>query len=84
MPVVEASVTLSFLHQYQHVSGSKSETIDQFFVCHLIFWILLLHGGKCNLLSHIYVLRSSPGSPNFFVREPHKLLHNSSRDGHHT
>jgi len=28
MPVVEASLTLSFLYQYQYVSGSKSETID--------------------------------------------------------
>jgi len=28
MPVVQASLTLSFLYQYQYVSGSKSETID--------------------------------------------------------
>jgi len=28
MPVVEASLTLSFLYQYQYVSGSKPETID--------------------------------------------------------
>jgi len=28
MPVVEASLTSSFLYQYQYVSGSKSETID--------------------------------------------------------
>jgi len=27
---------------------------------------------------------SSPGSPNIFVRRPHKLLHNSSRVGHLT
>jgi len=26
--VVDASLTLSFLHQYQYLSGSKSETID--------------------------------------------------------
>jgi len=28
MPVVEASLTLSFVYQYQYVSGSKLETID--------------------------------------------------------
>jgi len=28
MPVVEASLTLSFLYQCQYVIGSKSETID--------------------------------------------------------
>jgi len=28
MPVVEASLTLSFLYQYQYVNGSKLETID--------------------------------------------------------
>jgi len=31
MLVVEASLTLSFLYQYQYVGGSKSETIDSAF-----------------------------------------------------
>jgi len=36
MTVVEAFLTLSFLYQYQHVSGRKSETIVPCFVCHSI------------------------------------------------
>jgi len=59
-PVVEASLTLSFLHQYQYASGSKSETIDSaspdirtFDLC---FGLDLLHSRKCSPLSHIYVL----------------------------
>jgi len=55
MPAVEASLTLSFLYQYQYVSGSKSETIDQCFVCHAIyvFGFDLLHSRKCSPLSHM-------------------------------
>jgi len=30
------------------------------------------------------VYRGSPGSPNFFVRGPHNLSHNSPRAGHLT
>jgi len=37
MPVIEASLTLSFLYQYQCYSGSKSETIVQCSACHAIF-----------------------------------------------
>jgi len=40
MPVVEASLTLLFLYQYQYVSGSKSETIDSASpVIRFMFWI---------------------------------------------
>jgi len=50
MPVIKASLTLSFLQQYQYVSGSKSETMDRCFVCHSIcFRFCLLHGGKFTL-----------------------------------
>jgi len=42
MPVVEAPLTLSFLYQYQYVSGSKSETIDSASPdTRLMFWIWL-------------------------------------------
>jgi len=55
MPVVEASLTLLFLCQYQCVSGCKSETVDQCFVCHSIyvFRFDLRHSRKCSLLSHM-------------------------------
>jgi len=54
VPVVEASQTVLFLYQYQFVSGSKSETIDQCSVCHSIFLFGfdLLHSRKCSVLSH--------------------------------
>jgi len=53
--VVEASLTLSFLYQYQYVSGSKSETIGSASPdIRLMFWIWLLHRRKCSPLSHIY------------------------------
>jgi len=40
MPVVGASPTLSFLYQYQYVSGSKSETVDSTSPdIRLMFWI---------------------------------------------
>jgi len=42
MPVVEASLKLSFLYQHQYVSGSKSETIDSASPdIWLMFWIWL-------------------------------------------
>jgi len=38
--VVEASLTLPFLYQYQYVSGSKSETTDSASPdIRLMFWI---------------------------------------------
>jgi len=40
MPVIEASLTLSFLYEYQYVSASKSETIDSASPdIRLMFWI---------------------------------------------
>jgi len=49
MSVVEASLTLSFQHQY--VRGSKSETMVRRFVCYLMFVFRLdvLHSTKCTL-----------------------------------
>ena len=42
MPVVEASLTLSFLYQYQYVNGSKSETIGGVSPdIRFMFWIWL-------------------------------------------
>jgi len=54
MPVVEVSLTLSFLFQYKSVSGSMSETITQCFVCHSIsaFRFGLFSRRKCT--SHTY------------------------------
>jgi len=43
-----------------------------FYYILLVFYIILR------------ILTLDQGSPNFFVREPHKLLHNSSRAGHLT
>jgi len=49
MPVVKASLTLSFLCQTQYVGCRKSETIVQCFVCHSIsfFKFDLLHDISC-------------------------------------
>jgi len=54
MPVVEVSLTLSFLHQYQCYSGSKSETIVHISVCYSIYGFKfdLHHRRKC-ALTHI-------------------------------
>jgi len=48
MPVVDASLTLSDTIQYQHVSGSKSESMAWCFVCKSIsaFRFDLLHSRK--------------------------------------
>jgi len=54
MPVIEASLTLSFLQQQQHVSSSKSETMVGCFVCHSIcFRFDLLHRRKFTL-AHVF------------------------------
>jgi len=49
MRVIEVSLTLSFLYQYQYVSCSKSKTIVQCLVCNSIsvFKFDLLHGWNC-------------------------------------
>jgi len=55
MPLVEASLKLSFLYQYHYVIGSKSETIDQCFVCYsiYIFGFDLLHSRKCSFMIYV-------------------------------
>ena len=53
MPVVEASLTLSFLYQYQYVSSSKSEIIDS---ASPDIRFDFLFSRKCSPLSHIHVL----------------------------
>ena len=72
MPVVEISLTLSYLYQAQYVSCSKSETVVQCFVCNSIsvFRFDLLHAETVlhilsEFLCEIYSLGSQSLLTNF-------------------